>query len=101
MKMPNTKSQKNLLIIISDEHRRDAMGCVGHPIVKTPNLDALAARGAVFENAYTGVADVCTNTRQPCMVVTMCTKLVTGIVPRLMTVKRAAGCASYAIRMCR
>lgn len=62
MKMPNTKSQKNLLIIISDEHRRDAMGCVGHPIVKTPNLDALAARGAVFENAYTA-SPMCVPTR--------------------------------------
>lgn len=44
---------RNLLIVISDEHRRDAMGCMGHPIVRTPVLDALAARGAVFENAYT------------------------------------------------
>lgn len=44
---------KNLLIIMSDEHRKDAMGCAGHPIVKTPNLDALAARGTMFENAYT------------------------------------------------
>ncbi|QGX98426.1 choline-sulfatase [Roseovarius faecimaris] len=43
----------NLLILISDEHRRDAMGCAGHKLVKTPNLDALAARGALFENAYT------------------------------------------------
>ncbi|MEX0348095.1 MAG: sulfatase-like hydrolase/transferase [Paracoccaceae bacterium] len=43
----------NLLIIISDEHRKDAMGCAGHPIVKTPNLDALAARGTLFTNAYT------------------------------------------------
>lgn len=44
---------KNLLVIVSDEHRRDALGCMGHPIVRTPHLDALAARGAVFENAYT------------------------------------------------
>ena len=43
----------NLLIINSDEHRRDAMGCMGHPIVQTPHLDALAVRGTVFENAYT------------------------------------------------
>lgn len=43
----------NLLVIVSDEHRRDAMGCMGHPVVKTPHLDALAARGALFENAYT------------------------------------------------
>ncbi len=43
----------NLLIIISDEHRKDAMGCAGHPIVQTPNLDRLAARGTRFTNAYT------------------------------------------------
>jgi choline-sulfatase len=53
---------KNLLIIISDEHRKDAMGCVGHPLVKTPNLDALAARGTVFENAYTP-SPMCVPTR--------------------------------------
>lgn len=55
-------SPKNLLIIISDEHRKDAMGCVGHPIVKTPNLDALASRGTVFENAYTP-SPMCVPTR--------------------------------------
>ncbi len=49
--MSPSSDRKNLLILISDEHRKDAMGCVGHPIVQTPNLDALAARGAVFENA--------------------------------------------------
>ncbi|MEM7242752.1 MAG: sulfatase-like hydrolase/transferase [Pseudomonadota bacterium] len=38
---------------MSDEHRADAMGCVGHPFVNTPNLDALAARGTVFADAYT------------------------------------------------
>ena len=48
-----TTKPKNLLVILSDEHRRDAMGCAGHPIVKTPNLDRLAARGTLFENAYT------------------------------------------------
>lgn len=56
------KTGKNLLIIISDEHRKDVMGCVGHGIVKTPNLDALAARGAVFENAYTP-SPMCVPTR--------------------------------------
>lgn len=43
----------NFLVIISDEHRKDAMGCAGHPLVRTPHLDALAARGALFGNAYT------------------------------------------------
>ena len=53
---------KNLLILISDEHRKDALGCVGHPLVKTPHLDALAQRGTVFENAYTP-SPMCVPTR--------------------------------------
>lgn len=44
---------KNLLYIISDEHRRDALGCYGHPLVQTPHLDRLAANGVRFTNAYT------------------------------------------------
>ena len=44
---------KGLIVILSDEHRADAIGCVGHPFVDTPNLDALAARGTVFTDAYT------------------------------------------------
>jgi choline-sulfatase len=52
----------NFLILISDEHRKDAMGCMGHPIVKTPHLDALAERGVVFENAYTP-SPMCVPTR--------------------------------------
>jgi len=57
-----TRDGKNLLIIISDEHRKDTMGCVGHHLVKTPNLDSLAARGTVFENAYTP-SPMCVPTR--------------------------------------
>lgn len=43
----------NLLFICSDEHQRDITGCYGNPIVQTPNLDRLAARGARFAHAYT------------------------------------------------
>lgn len=43
----------NLLYILSDQHNRDALGCYGHPLVQTPNLDRLAARGARFTTAYT------------------------------------------------
>lgn len=43
----------NMLIIMSDEHTRDITGCYGDPIVKTPNIDALAASGIKFVNAYT------------------------------------------------
>jgi len=44
---------KNIVVIMSDEHNPAFMGCSGHPFIKTPNLDALAARGTRFPNAYT------------------------------------------------
>lgn len=43
----------NFLFIMADEHQRAAAGCYGHPLVETPNLDALAAQGARFTQAYT------------------------------------------------
>lgn len=45
-------SPKNLLFLLSDQHTRNALGCYGHPLLRTPHLDALAARGARFINAY-------------------------------------------------
>lgn len=44
---------KNVLILMADEHSNKVLGCHGHPTVKTPNLDRLAARGTRFANAYT------------------------------------------------
>jgi choline-sulfatase len=43
----------NLVIILSDQHNPRVMGCAGHAIVKTPNIDRLAARGIRFSSAYT------------------------------------------------
>jgi choline-sulfatase len=45
--------QQNTIVIMSDEHDPRIMGCTGHPFIKTPHLDALAARGVRFANAYT------------------------------------------------
>lgn len=42
----------NFLFFITDQHRADWLGCMGHPVVKTPNIDALAARGSRFENFH-------------------------------------------------
>ncbi len=38
----------NVLLVMSDQHRADMMGCAGDPTVLTPSLDALAAEGARF-----------------------------------------------------
>jgi len=42
----------NILMLVADDHRGDALGFRGHPDVKTPNLDVLAARGTAFDRAY-------------------------------------------------
>lgn len=46
----------NLLFILSDQHQAAAMGCAGHALVETPNLDRLAASGTRFSRAYTPCA---------------------------------------------
>lgn len=43
----------NLLFVFSDQHDPRYMGCSGHPFVRTPNMDRLAAGGTRFTNAYT------------------------------------------------
>ena len=42
----------NICILLADDLRPDCLGLLGHPVVKTPNLDKLLERGATFRNAY-------------------------------------------------
>jgi choline-sulfatase len=42
----------NLILIMSDEHNKRVLGCHGHPMIRTPNLDRLARRGVRFTDAY-------------------------------------------------
>jgi arylsulfatase A-like enzyme len=44
--------RKNIIWIMCDQLRHDYLGCTGHETLKTPNIDALAARGVRFSNAY-------------------------------------------------
>ncbi|MCY3879841.1 MAG: sulfatase-like hydrolase/transferase [Rhodobacteraceae bacterium] len=45
-------ARKNILFIMCDQLRYDYLGCAGHPTIRTPNIDALAAEGVSFANAY-------------------------------------------------
>ena len=56
------QKKKNILFIITDQQRYDALSFAGNTVLETPNLDRLAKQGAHFKNAYTPGA-VCGPTR--------------------------------------
>lgn len=60
--LDSAQGRPNILFIMVDEMKWNVMGCEGHPIVKTPNLDRLAGEGTRFATAYT-VAPICTPSR--------------------------------------
>ncbi len=45
-------ARPNILFIMSDEHDPGVTGCYGDPVVRTPNLDRLAANGVLFDGCY-------------------------------------------------
>ncbi|MBN9659748.1 MAG: arylsulfatase [Acidobacteria bacterium] len=57
-----SRSRPNLLLLMSDQHRADWMGCDGNAAVHTPNLDALAREGVRFRHAFSSTP-TCTPAR--------------------------------------
>lgn len=51
--------QPNILYLFADQLQAFTLGCMGNPAIHTPNLDALAADGVLFRNAYSD-SPVCT-----------------------------------------
>ena len=47
-----SKTRPNILFLLVDDQRNDTLGCAGHPIIKTPVIDSLAADGVRFSNAF-------------------------------------------------
>ncbi|MDX1485940.1 MAG: sulfatase-like hydrolase/transferase, partial [Alphaproteobacteria bacterium] len=43
----------NFVLFITDQHRADHLGCYGNPLVRTPHIDALAAKGQRFTHFFT------------------------------------------------
>ena len=43
---------RNVVFILSDDHRYDAMSFMGHPLAKTPHMDAMAENGVHMKNAF-------------------------------------------------
>ncbi|UCE19482.1 MAG: sulfatase [Gemmatimonadota bacterium] len=55
-------SQRNILLLISDDHGIDQLGCYGNAKIHTPNLDRMAKQGVKFTNAFS-VAASCSASR--------------------------------------
>ena len=52
----------HILFILTDQQRADALGCAGHPLIKTPHIDRLASEGIRFTHCFT-TSPLCTPTR--------------------------------------
>ncbi|AFV00469.1 sulfatase family protein [Simiduia agarivorans] len=56
----------NIIFILTDDQRWDAAGYTGNPIIKTPNIDALASQGTRFSNAFV-TTSICAASRASIM----------------------------------
>jgi choline-sulfatase len=52
--LPAADRHANIIFLCADQHSGLVLGAAGHPIVRTPNFDRLAARGTLFRNTYCG-----------------------------------------------
>lgn len=66
-----TRSARNVLLLMTDQHRLDTLGCYGNTVCRTPALDELASGGTRFDHGFTPTA-ICTPSRAT---------LVTGVLP--------------------
>jgi arylsulfatase A-like enzyme len=65
------RRRPNVLLLMTDQHRVDTLGCYGNTVCQTPAIDALAKRGVRLDNAFTPTA-ICTPARA---------SLLTGVLP--------------------
>ena len=47
------ENRPNILLLLTDQYRHDALGCSGNTVVRTPGMDSLAAEGMRFTSAFT------------------------------------------------
>lgn len=62
LKAKENTPRPNIIFILTDDQRWDSMGCMGNPIVQTPNLDQLASRGTLFTNMFC-TTSICATSR--------------------------------------
>src|SRR5262245_24302642 len=72
------RKRPNFILFITDQHRADFLGCYGHPVLKTPHIDSIAAAGTAFDRFHVA-SPVCMPNRA---------SLMTGRMPSLPGVRR-------------
>jgi N-sulfoglucosamine sulfohydrolase len=61
------ETRPNFIFLIPDDISQEDLGCYGHPVIKTPRIDGLAANGMRFDNAYLAISS-CSPSR--CSIIT-------------------------------
>ena len=59
---PHEPERPSFLVVVTDDQRFDQLGCAGHPVLQTPNMDRLAAEGTRFTQAFVTTA-ICAASR--------------------------------------
>lgn len=96
-------TQPNILLMMADQFRADAMGCAGNSHIRTPGLDRMAAEGVRFTNGYTPVP-VCIAARHSTLMGQRCADTgrfennIPNPEPLLYTLPQLLGAAGYHTR---
>jgi arylsulfatase A-like enzyme len=56
------EGRPNIILLLTDDQRWDALGAAGNSVIRTPNLDRLASQGIIFENAFV-TTSICATSR--------------------------------------
>lgn len=56
---PEQEQHPNIIFLLTDDQRWDAMGVMGNPVIQTPNMDRLASEGVLFQNAFVTTSICC------------------------------------------
>ncbi|MBN2312253.1 MAG: sulfatase [Candidatus Hydrogenedentes bacterium] len=54
-------ARPNIILLVTDDQRWDAMSCMGRPVIQTPSLDRLAGEGVLFENNFCTTSICCSS----------------------------------------
>ncbi|MCL4402133.1 MAG: sulfatase-like hydrolase/transferase, partial [Acidobacteria bacterium] len=46
------KERPNIIFLLTDDQRWDQLSCMGHPVLRTPNMDRIAREGVMFRNMF-------------------------------------------------